>query len=375
MDNINVFVVRFTEALRLNLDALIKSLTKLDTEWGIHAKEMEKVMPAYADATGSISGLIGPIVSLASALKSLAEMGTISSAKFDAGFGSLIESIGNFAVSMARNVEPLIASLKTLRVVWVENETVLVPLMQDFIIITKSFASIAINANIMINAFKEIAENSGSLEEGFKTLIKFIKDVVENTKEFYTPEAAEELSRFIGDVEKVIDSFADLDERIGNAIREIENKITDSVSDIERSLLDLENLDASMYHSGQNLMTSFIDGIVSLQGELEAELIEVADLIEGYLKVASPAKLGPLRSIMTWPKNLMKTFSEGIAGEMGTLNRSFAGMVSPITTGVGGGSGNHTNVVVSITQNIKNRSDADYSAREIERLLSKHQVL
>jgi TP901 family phage tail tape measure protein len=376
MQNINVFVIRFTDALRLNLDALVDALKDLDIEWSIHAKAMEDVMPSYKSATGDVTTLIGSLTSLGSAMESLAEMGTISSKKFDQGFGSLIENIKNFSVSLKTNVVPMITALESLREVWMKNEAVLVPLMQDFVIITKNFASMATNANIMIDAFERLAENSGSLEEGFKTLIKFIKDVVENTKEFYTPETANEIAAFVEDIEKVIDSFADLDSKIESAVREIENEVSDGVREIKKTILGLSNLNEDMFTSGQNLMKSFINGINDMQDELETAVEAAAKTIDAHLGVESPTERGPLRNVDEWPKNLVQSFSKGINAEMETLNNAFRGMVAPATLVDGGGhGGNHTSVVFHVTQNIKDQPTADYATNELKKMLNRHEVL
>jgi methyl-accepting chemotaxis protein len=371
--NIDVFITRFTEALHTNIDAIAKALIDLDTEWAIHAKTMEKVTPSYSAATGDIGSLIGGITSLGRALTELATMGIITSTQFDKGFSALTKSIASFAVSLKNNVGPLVASLSALRAVWVENEEVLVPLMLDFQMITQSFGMMAANANLMSQSFKQLAENESTLEKGFKILIKFIKDVVENTKEFYTPEAAEELARFIVDIGKVIQSFQDLDSKIGEAVRDVEHRIAESVKDIEETLLSISNINSDMFYAGKNVIISFINGLRSLRGALIAELNSIAEIIEDYLKVASPAKRGPLKYVMEWPKNLVKTFTEGMHKEMSTLNNAFNMMAAPISES--GRSGNRTTVTLSITQNIKDKATADYATSELINILNRHQVM
>jgi prophage DNA circulation protein len=211
---IDTFIIRFTKALHTNISSIAKALIDLDTEWSIHAKTMEKVMPSYSAATSDINTLISSISSLGSGLISLATAGSITSTQFDVGFSALIKSVSNFAVSLKNNVGPLIDSLQELRRVWIENENVLVPLMRDFIIITKSLKSVADNANAMTESFRNINTGWIMLEKGFERLINFIKITVEAIKEFYTPEAAAEVSTFIKDIGLVIESFQELNSKI-----------------------------------------------------------------------------------------------------------------------------------------------------------------
>lgn len=374
IDNIKSFTVRFTEALRLNLGSLVTILTDLDTEWKIHSKVMEEVMPSFKSATSDVGSLIGTITSLSSALKAMSEMGTISSGEFGKGFGSIIVSISNFTISLRKNVGPLIGSLQELRKVWVENEEVLVPLMADFQIITRNLRSVADNMNAMKDSFREVNKGWVLLERGFDRLVGFIKTTVLAIKEFYTPEAAAEVSTFIKDIGKVIDSFKELNSKIEGVLNDIKTKIRNAVESIETKLQSLENLNGSMFYSGQNLIASFINGINSMQEALEVALENVANTIKAYLGVASPTELGALKNVDEWPRNLVKSFSEGINAEMGGLNVSLAGMVAPaavVSSGsVGGSKTNH--VTIHINQKINDKATADYAVQQLTRAIQKH---
>jgi archaellum component FlaC len=252
MQNIDVFTNRFVESLRLNMDNLVDSLIDLDAEWAKHAEEMKVVMPSYEAATKDIGTLISSITSLGSALLSLSEMGTISSKKFDAGFGALITSVANFATSLRTNVVPLIASLQLLRKAWMENEAVLVPLMADFVTITKNFTTLAYHAIAMTKAFTELSENSSSLEKGFATLIKFIQQVVSSTKEFYTPETAAAIAEYVDDVGSVIYAFRYLAEQLEKATSDVEREVKDAVNAVAAEVQSLKTLIPNMFVYGAN---------------------------------------------------------------------------------------------------------------------------
>jgi hypothetical protein len=128
-----------------------------------------------------------------------------------------------------------------------------------------------------------------------------------------------------------------------------------------------------MYNSGVNLIQSLINGIAASIPALQTQMNAVTDIIEGNLGVESPTRLGPLRNLDEWPRNLIRSYSAGIEAEMHTLNTSFAGMVAgPASISAGGG---NRSIVIYNTQYINNREDAEYSTRSLERMLQRHEVM
>jgi uncharacterized phage infection (PIP) family protein YhgE len=355
------------------MSAIKQSLKELDREWLLHKEEMESVMPSYEDSTAQIGKLVGSLLSLNSALKQLAEMGTISGAEFDAGFKSLMESISNFAVSLAKNVDGLIDSLSKLSYVWDENKATLIPLMDTFLTVTYSFWEIANNANAMADAFRDLQKNSGTLEKGFKSLIDFINQVVKSTKEFYTTEAAAELATFIKDVDKVIDAFVDLERDLNDAMGKIKGAISTAVNNIEGKISSLSSLIKSAYEWGANMMGAFIVGMDSMSEQLAAAAMRQAGIVEEYLGASSPTKSGPLSHLDEWPRNLVQSYSGGIEAEMHTLNHSFAALAPNM--GAAGPASSTKSVTINLTQNIGNRSDADYSVAQLRREMIRHEVM
>ena len=374
LKNIPVFLDRFVDALALNMSAIKESLKDLDKEWSLHAEEMKATMPAYEDATDKIGKLISQLLSLNSALKQLAEMGTISGAEFDKGFASLMESISNFAVSLSKNVDGLIESLVHLDRVWIANQDTLVPLMRDFMIITTNFYEIANNANAMTDAFRDLHTNSGTLEKGFKSLIDFINQVVKSTKEFYTTEAAAELALFITDVDKVITAFIDLEAKLKGAMEKIKTAIGTAVDNIEGKISSLSSLSESAFWWGANMMGSYVNGIYSMSEYLRSALQQHAALVESYMGTYSNAEVGPLSHLEEWPRNLVRTYSKGLNAEMPALNTSFAAFAPGMSAGAGSAGGTR-NVNLYVTQNITDRATADYAASQLGRVLQRHTVM
>ncbi len=373
LKNIPVFLDRFVDALALNMDSIKRSLKDLNIEWSKHAEEMETTMPAYEDATDKIGKLIGSLLSLNSALKQLAEMGTISGAEFDRGFASLMGTISNFAVSLSKNVDGLIESLVHLDRVWIANQGTLVPLMRDFMIITTNFYEIANNANAMAESFRDLQKNSGTLEGGFKSLIDFINQVVKSTKEFYTPEAAAELARYITDVGKVIQAFVNLERELENAMGAVKNAVTRAVNNIERKISSLDNLVRDAFYWGANMMIGFVNGIYSMEEDLKLAAQRMASIVAWYLGASSNTKLGPLSHLEEWGPNVVKTYAAGMAKNMHLLDSSFAALAPGM--GAGTASGRGGSITLYNNQYITDRDSADYANEGLQRMLQRHSVM
>jgi hypothetical protein len=225
----------------------------------------------------------------------------------------------------------------------------------------------------MADAFRDLEKNSGTLEKGFKSLIDFINQVVKSTKEFYTTEAAAELATFIVDVGKVIDAFVDLERDLNTAMDKIKGAISTAVNNIEGKISSLSNLIKSAYEWGANMMGAFIVGMDSMSEQLAAAAIRQAGIVEEYLGASSPTKSGPLSHLDEWPRNLVQSYSGGIEAEMHTLNHSFAALAPNI--GAAGLASSTKSVNIYLTQNIGNRSDADYSVAQLRREMIRHEVM
>jgi hypothetical protein len=129
-----------------------------------------------------------------------------------------------------------------------------------------------------------------------------------------------------------------------------------------------------MFTYGARAIIGFAAGMNAYKSVLERVLISIANMIKAYLGVSSNTQLGALSAVEDWPKNLVRSFSEGIKSEMGALNASFGGM-SLAAPGGGGSGGNRTSITFHVTQNITDKATADYSTLELERLLSRHEML
>jgi len=107
---------------------------------------------------------------------------------------------------------------------------------------------------------------------------------------------------------------------------------------------------------GKNLIGSFIDGINSAVGAVGDALSNVGGTIADFLGIGSPAKKGPLHELMKWGPNLVKSYAEGIAAEMPTLESAakklagvFAGVPRSFSVGISMGTLPAGGVTKSVT--------------------------
>jgi hypothetical protein len=114
---------------------------------------------------------------------------------------------------------------------------------------------------------------------------------------------------------------------------------------------------------------------------LIAELQRLGMLIAFYLAVGSNTKLGALSHLTDWPKNLVKTFADGIKNGTPEISKALSSLTLPVENlhipggyaGMLGGGGN--TVTMYNTWNVDSQADADYAIGEIETMLTRKKVL
>lgn len=101
-----------------------------------------------------------------------------------------------------------------------------------------------------------------------------------------------------------------------------------------RTLADIDNrftaLEAAAYNWGRNLISNFIHGVQSMQGELSESLLGTAMIVENYMGFHSPTKKGPGRDADTWTPNLVQMLSSGIQDELPLLQAASEQLIDSI---------------------------------------------
>lgn len=77
---------------------------------------------------------------------------------------------------------------------------------------------------------------------------------------------------------------------------------------------------------GKGLIESFKKGMDSARKWLEDGCKSIGDSIKNFLGIHSPAKEGPLRELMDWGPNLVKSYASGIRSELPTLTSAVSQM-------------------------------------------------
>lgn len=254
-------------------------------------------------------------------------------------------------------------------------------------------------------------ENSGAIEGGvtaFTNIVTAITDVQTSIGDLVTAEG--DLQTATNDATTAVDTEADalaghslttsLDATVASsallqaataALASAMGPLTDAVSVAAAALSgelvgalgtaasSMARLAGGAYSAGSSLAHSFADGIWSGISAVESAASALAGVVSAYLGVHSNTELGALSDLMEWGPNVVKTFKNGIQGEMVSLSKTLNDMaLGGVSIGgtTGSGGGNCTKkVYITINQKISSRTDADYAIKEVERIMRKPQII
>lgn len=101
-------------------------------------------------------------------------------------------------------------------------------------------------------------------------------------------------------------------------------KIGASIDSVNNSITGNLIKDEQMQIYGSNLIQSFINGMNSKAEALQAAVAAMANIIDGYLGVHSPTKVGPLHTNQYWGGNLVQSFIKGMYDKHTQLDTAVA---------------------------------------------------
>ena len=416
MKKITRTIPRFTRALEINMDAIVQVLKDLDKVWSKYAEDMEDIIPSASGAANAFTTLTSSVLALSDAFTKLMKFGEMSEANFDTGLQKLMRTFDNFAKSLDKNIEALMASLQGLVTEWLENEDQMVYLMKAFVTIAGNFITVIGYALQLADAFDSLKGKTGIIKEGFDDLIGVIDHLMTGLEGMYSADAAKDMDLFITDIGNVISTlvnlkttlnvdvttaFSNLAEmvegisgRMITAINAIGDAVNSLLSTTREATMGMANefrnvitsvenmmssLSASAYSWGHSLMYNYIEGIYSEAAALQTAMAYMASIVDSYIGVHSSPEKGALASLEEFGPNLIRTFQRGIEEGLPSLNRTLNGLsmggvsVQGGMAGVGGSS--VKNVYMTINQNINNREEARFAVTEIERIMRKPAIL
>ena len=124
--------------------------------------------------------------------------------------------------------------------------------------------------------------------------------------------------------------------------------------------------------SGQLLIGELAEGIEKGGPTLKAAVKKIGKLIADYLKLNSPAKMGPLSTIDTWFDALGPTLASGM--DMRAVEKNLNGLGTPTVGGRGGGPSGGLTINLTVTDGTlsgMNRDQADRVARDIQAAIAR----
>ena len=113
-----------------------------------------------------------------------------------------------------------------------------------------------------------------------------------------------------------------------------------NVKQAQKALTDIFGADGKgwttlMGNTGKNMGLAFAEGLGKAKTKVEAAIKSVAEIIKQYLKLNSPAKIGPLSTLDDWFKPFSKTLMSGI--DKNAFGADFGKMVKQPAIDFGGG--------------------------------------
>lgn len=270
----------FTEALNLLTTALAAvfkwvdehpEITKLVVTIGAAVVAFSFILPVVMAVAGAIGTMIGVATTLGGIL---------------AGSTTIIGGLGAVIALLGGPITLIIAAVALLAAAWATNL---------FGIRDKT---------------KSVVSTLKGVWDSFTGFITDHKDKITNV-----------LLLLTGPIGMIVLAFRNWDE-IKDIVADISGWLTSKMSGLASSAKDW----------GSNLVQSFIDGITGMVDKVGGAVDRVADKVKDVLGIFSPAKEGPLSTLMDWGPNLVKSFADGIEGNIHLINDAIAGLASPIMT-------------------------------------------
>lgn len=155
----------------------------------------------------------------------------------------------------------------------------------------------------------------------------------------------------------------------------IVREILQVVGEITRIFTDLLG---KAFDWGAKLIQGFADGIRSAGKWIGDALHGTAEWIRGFMPASSPAERGPMRNLLEWGKNFVKTFNEGIQLAIPQLQPSFALIGNPVSAPTSFGQSQSVVNDIDITINtgpISSNVDVRDLAEEVSRRVAENNSL
>ena len=113
----------------------------------------------------------------------------------------------------------------------------------------------------------------------------------------------------------------------GDALKDKRAEVYKDAGIVSHAVSERLDMQGKAYDWGQNLVTSFYNGMLGEIHMVETAAGQVAFAVSGKIGIMSPAKEGPLRNLMKYGPNLTKSFASGMLKNLGAVD-SAAGIVA-----------------------------------------------
>ena len=145
-------------------------------------------------------------------------------------------------------------------------------------------------------------------------------------------------------------AFDAINQATGGKLGEAANIVRNKLSEIRGIFTDLGSQAASW---GRDLISNFVNGIISNIGSVASAASNVAKKVKSYIHFTEP-DVGPLKDFHTYAPDMMKLFAQGIEDNIGMVENAMADVSGVVAQSMGANNYSSTvgsvNIVINATE-------------------------
>lgn len=243
--------------------------------------------------------------------------------------GIVVAIFRNIAAKVAPVMEYLTNFIKS---VWTELKGVLAAIFQ--VIFAPLEAALTAVSGVVKTVLQILA---GDFDGAFQTMSQTGKGVMNSLLNFFSGIWELIKNVFKIAITYVVTLFGGMWSSMAESVSSLGATVLAAVSSIWQQITDgFNDLVDQAFQWGVNLVTGFVDGIMSIPGKVAEAASSVASTVKSYLGFSSPTEKGPGSNSDEWAPNFVAMFADGLkagAGELANALSPMAGMIQGATTG------------------------------------------
>ncbi len=315
---------------------LLPIITPTITRLGDLARSLSGMTPATQKivlAVAALAAAIGPVMlalgGMAAGLSSIIALSSSLSGVL-AGAGL---TLGALVLPIAAIVAAIVGIGLAIKELWDNNVAFRVGVTAIWNDIQKSIAEvIAFIQELWDNHGDHLVKAATAIWDAIKTIISTVTRLVGEIIALF-------LNVLTGDWQGAWDNIKNIFSIAWQGIIGVLKNMVIAIKEIFIGLIE------AALSWGENMLSSFIQGIKNKFSDLVDMARDIADTVADFIGFSSPTKKGPGRFIEVWGANMVKAFVDGVVSEFGSLQTMLGNMainLNPNLAVAGGGAGGTT---------------------------------